>query len=158
MGQSPFSKRGNTPLPGAARRRSTRIDYQTPVILSGRDATGQPFREETTTLIVNFHGAKVRTAHPVLVGMLVAVESVRTGQASKAVCVCTYTPTTEQPYPAIAVQLVQPGNIWGVENPPPDWETVESELGGRHFAGTLVIGQHSRHQIEGEPRCRPSSC
>lgn len=129
MGQSPFSRKDAFSLPGTARRRSTRLDYQTPVILSGRDATGQPFREETTTLIVNFHGAKIRTARPILVGMLVTVECLRTRVTAKAVCVNTYAPAPDDPLPAIAVQLVQPGNMWGVERPPADWATVAAALG-----------------------------
>jgi hypothetical protein len=131
MGQSPFSKRDLSPQSRSNRRRSTRIDYETPVVLTGRDATGQTFREETSTLIVNFHGAKVRTKHKVLVGMLVTVESVKTRQSKKAVCVNTYDPSPEHPYSAIALQLVQPGDIWGVENPPLDWAEVAAELGGR---------------------------
>jgi len=62
--------------------------------------------------------------------MLVTVESLRVGVTAKAVCVNTYAPTPDDPYPAIAVQLVRPGNIWGVENPPADWATVAAELGG----------------------------
>lgn len=134
MGQSPFTKWGLSQQAGASRRRSTRIDYQTPVILTGRDASGQPFREETGTLIVNLHGAKVRTSHLVLVGMLVTIESVRTGLTGKAICVNVYDPAADQTGREIALQLVQPGNIWGVENPPLDWAMVAAELGGGKLA------------------------
>lgn len=129
MGQSPFSKRELSQQARANRRRSTRLDYETPVVLSGRDARGQPFHEETVTLIVNFHGAKVRTTHQVLVGMLVTVESVKTGQSAKAVCVNVYEAPSGQTWHGIALQLVQPGNIWGVEDPPADWAAVAAELG-----------------------------
>ena len=134
MGRSPFAAKEFASKAGSQRRRSTRIDYVTPVVLIGRDATGQSFREETVTAIANLHGAKVRTNYAVMVGMIVTVEVVRTGQGGKAVCVQVYEPSPGETLHNIAVQLVQPGNIWGVENPPPDWETVEGELGGRHFA------------------------
>ncbi len=130
MGHSPFSKGALSQQARANRRRSTRLDYETPIVLSGRDARGQPFREETVTLIVNFHGAKVRTTRQVLVGMLVTVESVKTGQSGKAVCVNVYEAPSGQTWHGIALQLVQPGNIWGVEDPPADWATVAAELGG----------------------------
>ncbi len=130
MGRSPFAPKEFSPQARTSRRRSTRIDFITPVILSGRDATGQAFREETQTSIVNLHGAKVRTNYVIMVGMIVTLEVVRTGQVGKAVCVQVYEPAAGETIHQIAVQLVQPGNIWGVENPPPDWDAVEAELGG----------------------------
>lgn len=126
MGQTPFSAR-RTSLSAACRRRSTRIDYETPVVLSGRDATGQTYRDETVTEIVNIHGARVRTGRRILVGMLVTLECPKTGRGSKGVCVNVYEAAPEQPYPAIAIQILQPGNIWGVENPPSDWATAVAE-------------------------------
>jgi len=131
MGQSPFARRDLLSQSTANRRRSSRIDYESPVVLSGRDATGQPFREETMTLIVNLHGAKVRTQYQVLVGMLVTIDSLKTGLSGKAVCVNVYEAAPGESHHEIALQLVNPGNIWGVENPPPDWATVAAELGGR---------------------------
>jgi uncharacterized protein YjbJ (UPF0337 family) len=131
MGQSPFAKKGLFPQGWINKRRSTRIDFNVPVVLTGRDASGQPFREETETLIVNLHGAKVRTSRQVLVGMMVTVENARSGASGKAICVQVHEPPPGETTGAIAIQLVHPGNIWGVENPPADWEMVAAELGGR---------------------------
>lgn len=130
MGQGPFAARKSDSQSGANRRRSTRIAYETSVVLSGRDAAGQVYRDETITEIVNIHGARVRTERKVLVGMLVSIECMKTGRGSKAVCVNVYVPSPEEPHPAIAIQLLKPGNIWGVENPPSDWGTVAAALGG----------------------------
>ncbi|MBZ5544022.1 MAG: hypothetical protein LAO07_10120 [Acidobacteriia bacterium] len=130
MGQSPFAKKGLFPQARTNRRRSSRIDYKIPVVLSGRDAAGEKFREETETLIVSLHGAKVRTSRQVLVGMMVTVESVRTGQGGKAICVQVSDAPPAEATHDIGLQLVHPGNIWGVENPPADWEMVAAELGG----------------------------
>jgi hypothetical protein len=141
MGQSPFARKGLFPQARPNRRRSTRIDYEVPVVLSGRDATGQTFREETTTLIVNFHGAKVRTSRQVLVGMMVTVENVRAGQGGKAVCVQVHEAEPGATTHAIALQLVHPGNIWGVENPPADWDSVAAELGGRNVSPQESAGR-----------------
>lgn len=130
MGQGPFAARKADSQSYANRRRSTRINHETPVILSGRDARGEIYRDETITEIVNIHGARVRTGRKILVGMLVSIECLKTGRGSKGVCVNVYEPTAEEPHPAIAMQLLQPGNIWGVENPPSDWATVAATLGG----------------------------
>src|SRR5258708_612439 len=53
---SPFAKRRSAEELAANQRRSTRVDYVCPVVVSGRDATGQPFRVETETSTVNLHG------------------------------------------------------------------------------------------------------
>jgi len=129
MVQGIFSNRKNPADSPAGRRRSTRITYQTDVILSGRDAAGQVYRDETITEIVNIHGARIRTDRKILVGMLVSIEVPKTGQGTKAVCVNVYEPTPEEPDLAIAVQILKPGNIWGVEEPPSDWATVAVALG-----------------------------
>lgn len=134
MGQSPFGKRPSSADPGAARRRSTRVDFATPVILTGRDASGQTFREETETATVNLQGCKLRTRYQILVGMLVSIENPGTGESGKAICVWVGETPAGQRERDIAIQLLNPGNIWGLENPPADWETVAAELGGRSSA------------------------
>src|SRR6185503_17061011 len=111
MGHGPFAARKSDAQSAANRRRSTRIDFETPIILSGRDAIGETYRDETITEIVNIHGARIRTDRKVLVGMLVAVQCIKTGRGSKGVCVNTYKPTPEAPHAGIAVQILQPGNI-----------------------------------------------
>ena len=85
------------------------------------------------TLVVNIHGARVSTSHQVLVGMMVTVENLRNGQGGKAICVQVYDAVPGEATHDIALQLLHPGNIWGVENPPADWEFVAAELGGRTF-------------------------
>jgi hypothetical protein len=124
MGQTPFSASKASSLSAACRRRSTRVNYETPVVISGRDATGQIYRDETITEIVNIHGARIRTGRRILVGMLVTVECPKTGKGSKGVCVNVYEPSPESLHPAIAIQILKPGNIWGVEDPPGDWGTA----------------------------------
>lgn len=121
MGSHPFAKRPASQSSYANRRRSTRVEFETPVILSGRGAGGHPFREETVTTTVSLHGARVRTAMEILIGMQVTVENPRNGKAEKAVCVRIEEPLPGDAAHCVAVQLVRAGNLWGLENPPPDW-------------------------------------
>lgn len=140
MGQSPFAKRPAPQDSGASRRRSTRVDFVTPVILTGRSATGQTFREETETSTVNFHGAKLRTQHQVLVGMQVGVENPQNGLSEKAICVWVGETPPGQTAHDIAIQLLNSRNIWGLENPPADWQAVaETELRGHPAASPTVV-------------------
>lgn len=149
MGQSPFAKREEKD-PSLGRRRSSRMDFVTPVVLTGRDASGQPFREETQTRTVNLHGAKVLTRHTVLVGMQVGLECPRTGLDGKAVCVRIEPSEADSLVFEMAVQLIVPANLWGVETPPEDWvwqgpsAAVSREAAGRSsgvfFAGVRTGG------------------
>lgn len=128
MGFSPFAKRPSPQDSGASQRRSTRVDYGTPIVLTGRDASGLAFREETETSIVNLHGCKLSTTHQVLVGMLVTLESLRAKMTGKAVCVHIWDPAPGESAHDIAVQLLKPQNLWGLENPPPDWQKVAETM------------------------------
>jgi hypothetical protein len=149
MGQSPFAKRPER-NPNLGRRRSSRVDFIIPVIVTGRDASGQSFREVTETRTVNLHGAKILTRHTVLVGMQVGVECPRTGLEGKAVCVRIEPSEADASEFLMAVQLIVPGNLWGVENPPEDWglegptESRRREAPGRSsgvfFAGVRTAG------------------
>lgn len=130
MDQNPFTRRSGTQVSAINRRRSSRVDFKTPVILSGRDAHGEAFREETVTTTVNLHGARVKTSRQILVGMQVSIEHPPSGQAGKAICVRLEEPLPGESAHYIAVQLVRPGNIWGLENPPADWETVAAQVLG----------------------------
>jgi hypothetical protein len=128
MNDNPFSPSANPQDPSAGRRRSTRIDYVTPIFIFGRDAAGQPFRELTQTAIVNLHGCKLRTAYRVLVGMAIMVECPKSGMSGKAVCVRVWDAPPGLAGREIAVQLIKPQNLWGVATPPPDWEAVAKAM------------------------------
>lgn len=124
--KSPFSRQ-----PGPNRRRSTRLDFVVPIVLSGRDAKGESFREETQTATVNLHGAKVSTRREILIGMQVTIENPQNGAVEKGVCVRVYESGPGEIERFIAVQLIRPGNIWGVENPPEDWATLAASMLGK---------------------------
>jgi hypothetical protein len=129
MNENPFAQKSPAPDPNWGRRRSSRLDYTTPVVVIGRDLQGQTFREQTVTTTVNLHGARLVTRRQIPVGMQVTLEVPATGSAVKAVCVRVETqPGSGASY--IAVQLVRPENIWGVENPPADWVLVATEMIG----------------------------
>jgi len=128
MGHSPFAKRPTPFDPGTAKRRSTRVDYTCPVVLSGRDATGQPFREETVTVTINLHGCRLKTTHQVLVGMQVTVENTSLGAVEKAVCVHVWEAEAGELTHDVAVQLLKPQNMWCLENPPADWKEIAAAM------------------------------
>lgn len=124
MENNPFSQTPSTQDTLGPRRRSTRIDFVTTVLISGKDSSGVPFREFTQTTKVNLQGCKVRTSYRIMVGMLVTVECPKAGASGKGVCIKVWDPIPGVAGHEVAIQLIKPQNIWGVPNPPPDWETV----------------------------------
>ncbi len=128
MEKNRFAPPTKEPDPLAANRRSTRINFVTTVLLSGKDSSGIPFREYTQTAKVNLHGCKVRTSYRILVGMLVTLECPKAGASGKAVCIEVWDPKPGIAGHEIALQLIKPQNLWGVPNPPADWETAAKAL------------------------------
>lgn len=121
MGQGPFAKRPAPSGPQAERRQSTRVELSLPVVISGRDATGKPFREVTETVAVSLHGAALKTRKQILLGMQLTVENPAVGAPRKAICVRVGEPQPGQDLHAVAIQLLVAENIWEVRNPPADW-------------------------------------
>jgi hypothetical protein len=124
MGQGPFAKRSTSVSAPPNRRRSTRFAFVAPIIISGRDANNQPFREETETFTVSFHGASLKTCNKILNGMHLTVENLLEGVAEEAICVSVAEPEPGRDEHVIAIQLLNPRNVWGVKNPPADWQSA----------------------------------
>ncbi len=142
MAHHPFAESFATSKNHANRRRSTRVNAAVPIILSGRDASGQAFRDETYTVILSLHGALLQTPRQLLVGMQVTIECPRTGMSEKAICIHSDDPVPGVAVHTVAVQLVRPGNIWGLENPPADWQiTPAAPRQGQASAAAPVVAQ-----------------
>jgi len=124
MGQSPFSRNAAPAGAYGDRRHSTRVDQIIPIVISGSDASRQPYREATETFSVSFHGAALKTRNQIKIGMQLSVENLMEGVIEKAICVRVAEPTPGQDVHAIAIQLLYPRNMWGVKNPPADWQSA----------------------------------
>jgi hypothetical protein len=114
--------------PEANKRRSTRIVQAIPLTVMGVDALGQPFRERTSTLIVNCHGFKYQSKHYVLKGTWLELEipNPESGQAPRKARGCVtfvQRPRTVKELFQVGVELEAPGNVWGIAFPPDDWVT-----------------------------------
>ncbi len=110
----------------AQKRRSTRIVQAVPVMVSGVDALGQPFKEHTSTLIINCHGCKYQSKHYVLKNTWVTLEVAHpeAGQAPRQVrakILWIQRPRTVQELFQVGAEMEISGNIWGIAFPPEDW-------------------------------------
>ncbi len=111
---------------GVERRRSTRLNVSIPIVLRGKEATGREFRERTRAVALNNHGAKVVTAHQLLPGSELVIENPSAGLAAVGTVVWSGERRTPKDPFEIGVQLAKPGNVWGLEFPPENWQETVS--------------------------------
>jgi hypothetical protein len=112
--------------PGTQKRRSTRIVQAIPITVSGTDALGQPFKERTTTVMVNCHGCKYQSRHYVPKNSIVKLDIPQQEAGSKPKStegrvVWVQRPRTVRELFQIGLEFEVPGNAWGIAFPPEDW-------------------------------------
>jgi len=118
----------NTDAQALAGRRSTRLDLSVPIVISGKDTYGQPFRENSRATVMNFHGAKILTFHHLALGSELTIENRALAVTAQATVVWLGERKFPKDLGEAGIQLAAPGNIWGVDAPPEDW--VEGACGG----------------------------
>ena len=112
--------------PGTQKRRSTRIVQAVPITVSGVDALGQPFKERTTTVMVNCHGCKYQSKHYVPKNSIVTLEIPRMEPAFPPRIVPGHVVWVQRPRTVrelfqIGLEFEAAGNVWGIAFPPEDW-------------------------------------
>jgi len=112
--------------PSTQKRRSTRIVQAIPITVSGTDALGQPFKERTTTVMVNCHGCKYQSKHYVPKNSIVKLDIPQPEPGSKPKStegrvVWVQRPRTVRELFQIGLEFEVPGNAWGIAFPPEDW-------------------------------------
>jgi hypothetical protein len=118
--------------PGTQKRRSTRIVQAVPLTVTGVDALGQPFKERTTTVMVNCHGCKYQSKHYVPKNSMVTLDIARQqpGLPPRSVqgrVVWVQRPRTVRELFQIGLEFEVSGNVWGIAFPPEDWTGYPDE-------------------------------
>jgi hypothetical protein len=114
------------------KRRSTRIVQAVPLTVSGTDALGQPFKERTTTVMVNCHGCKYQSKHYVPKNSIVNLDIPRPEPGSKprqiqGRVVWVQRPRTVRELFQIGLEFENAANVWGIAFPPEDWCEAPSD-------------------------------
>ncbi len=108
-------------------RRSTRLSAAVPITVMGVDSYRGPYREDTSTVTVNAHGCKYESKHDVLTNSWVMLElpPKEKGESVSARGLVKWVkrPTDTSGIFETAIELENPGNIWGIDTPPQDWLT-----------------------------------
>ncbi len=119
---------------GVDKRRTTRVVQAIPIIVHGMDALGQPFKEVTSTVMVNCNGCKYRSRHYVPKDSRVTVEirALRQGAPPRIVpsrVVWVQRPQTFREVIHVALEFEVAGNLWGIDAPPEDWYPHPDDVG-----------------------------
>jgi hypothetical protein len=107
-------------------RRSQRVLLSIGVILAGERATGTKFAEQTTTEVVNAHGALVLLKEMVRAEQLLRIRNVATGeeQACRVVDLGEISNGKNQ----VGIEfLEQAPRFWRIAFPPEDWNVNSPE-------------------------------
>jgi hypothetical protein len=146
-------------------RRSTRVSLSVPIVISGKDADQNDFKEETRTLVVNEHGAKIVTVHQLAMGAEILIENPALSTSAKATVAWVGPEYRPGELHQVGLQLYEPRNVWGIEFRPDDWSAGVSAGGAlpgaplssgpghapRDIAGALVP-ESARESLAGQLR------
>ena len=110
-----------TPQPTAERRRRVRVPHRARVVLSGVDADGFNFAEETETVCVSKYGLSVRTSYNLALGQELAIRTKDQNRVAQFQVVWSGKPGTPSDG-RIGMEWVEPVRFWGIQFPADDWE------------------------------------
>ena len=135
------------------KRRSTRIVQAVPITVAGVDALGQPFKERTTTVMVNCHGCKYQSKHYVPKNSTIKLEIPHPdpslpARSALGRVVWVQRPRAVRELFQIGLEFEVAGNIWGIAFPPEDWFA---------YPGDEALTAAGPAEFAGVPETRPST-
>jgi hypothetical protein len=102
-------------------RRSDRIVLELPIQVSGADTTGERFAEDTRTVLVSRHGAKIISEHELATGQTLDIRCRSSGKQADARVVGQIGGEMRDGYYSFyyGVEFLNPDvNLWDIEFPP----------------------------------------
>jgi hypothetical protein len=118
-------------LTAKATRRSTRIRVEIPIAVTSLDRV-RPFSEKCLTVIVSAQGCGFRSSHAIqLETPIILSELPGGGSVTARVANCLPLGNDGKSF-LIGAALYTHGNVWGIPDPPPDWETAPESVAGGH--------------------------
>jgi hypothetical protein len=106
-----------------ATRRSTRLRVEIPVTVTSLDRH-RPFSEECLVLVVSAQGCGFRSPRPLQIETPIMLSGLaENGSVTARVANCLPL-GSDGKYFLIGASLYTHGNVWGIENPPDDWNAV----------------------------------
>lgn len=113
-------------LTAKAKRRSTRLRVEIPVSVISLDRT-RPFGERCTLLVVSAQGCGFRASETLHLETPILLSDLPGGRSVTArVANCLPLGNDGEQF-LIGAALYTPGNVWGIADPPADWQAAEKE-------------------------------
>jgi hypothetical protein len=119
MSNSPIASTAYRPA-----RRSTRLKEAILMRVEGVDSYRGPYSEEVSTVSVSAHGCKYHSKNQVLANALVILEMKSDKSETKPVSTrgrVKWVAGLQGGVFETAIELEDPGNVWGIATPPKDW-------------------------------------
>ena len=137
-------------IPQERGRRSSRVLVSLALAVSGQKSDGSHVSGAAETILVNRHGAKIRSAVPLEPKMEVRVAMLapykwRVGQV-------VWADSGEREY---GIELYRPENFWGIYFPPEDWELGVPAVTVASAASAYGATQ-SKVEMQAEPSTEPA--
>jgi hypothetical protein len=119
------------PTRSIANRRSSRVSIDMPVEIFGQGANGKVFREETSTTVVNAHGALLVLTSGTDVKASILLINKKTNMEVQ--CRVVYRKETEKGKAELGLEFVNPQpRFWGIAFPPDDWNNADRKRPSAH--------------------------
>lgn len=108
-------------------RRSQRVNISVPVLIYGNGKDGQPFQEETHSLVVNAHGGLILLSAPVVLEQKLLLMNPKNMEEVRARV--AYVGRLEKGKREVGVGFIEPSpRFWHIHFPPEDWDPSERKL------------------------------
>lgn len=125
-----FGCMGSVPPPNSedknAQRRSQRVIVKVSVVVLAQGADDKPVSEETRTVTVNAHGARILLGLKVSIGQLLTLRNSTTRE--EVLCRVAYLSPHQSEKREIGVDFIKPcPGFWHISFPPPGWTTQSPE-------------------------------
>ena len=136
-------------------RRSTRVRVEIPVMVTSLDRL-RPFAEKCVVLVVSAQGCGFRSSQALQIGTPVLLSELPAGSGSGRVANCLPLGEEGKQF-LIGVALYNHGNVWGVADPPDDWNITPESAAAAHNASAAHNKQTWPYNLftgsgEGHPR------
>jgi len=106
-------------------RRSTRMRVEIPITVTSMDRR-HPFAEVCIALVVSPQGAGLRASHALPLETPVLLSDLPGGGSASARVANCLPLGNDGKYFLIGVSLYNHGNVWGISNPPEDWNCASN--------------------------------
>ena len=110
-------------LTAKAARRSTRLRVEIPVSVTSLDRM-HPFAEKCVAIVVSCQGCGIRSTSALATGTPILLSDLPAGGSVTARVASCLPLGNDGTHFLIGAALYTHGNVWGIVNPPDDWNTT----------------------------------